>query len=96
MMPPRHHDRVRAEPLRLRHWLGRVTAEFPSLIRRRSDNAAQPIVSDQHALAAQLWMIKLLDRREEGVHVNVKDAAAHGQDCIDCCLARAAPVTKII
>src|SRR5581483_6807652 len=79
-MAPRHDDRVRADALGDGHRLGAVTAEDARLIRRGGDNAARAVVADQHRLAAQAGVVELLDRREEGVHVHVKDRSrqSHG------------------
>ncbi len=66
-------DRVRAElpgPQR-RH--RRVDAERPGLVRARRDDAAGPAPADDHRLAGQRRVVENLDRREEAVHVDVKD-----------------------
>jgi hypothetical protein len=70
---PRDDRRVRAEPLRDRHRLRRVTAEHPRLVRRRGHDAPRPVVPDEHRPPAEGRVVELLDGGEERVHVDVED-----------------------
>ena len=75
LVPRMHDDRLRTQPQRLTHRLRRVTAELARLVAGRRDHPALARTTDQHRLAAQLGSITHLDRREEGVHVDVQDRA---------------------
>jgi hypothetical protein len=53
-------------------------AEDTRLVARRTDDAAAGgIAADGDGLAAQRGVVTLLDRRVEGVHVDVKDPPQH-------------------
>ena len=71
----RNDDRLRAQSQRLAHRLRRVTAVLSRLVAGGRDDAAVAGAADQHRLAAQLGRVTHLDRREEGVHVDVQDRA---------------------
>ena len=69
---------VRAEPDGARHRHRRAHAERPRLVAGRGDHAAAGgAAADGDRLAAQRGIVALLDRRVEGVHVDVEDAAGH-------------------
>ncbi len=71
----------RAEPDRLGHRHGRADAEGPRLVAGRRDHAAlRRLTADRERLAAQRRVVALFDRRVEGVHVDVKDAADFRHD----------------
>ena len=52
-----------------------MTAEGPCLIRRSGDDSARPVAANEDRLAAQVWMIELLDGREERVHIDMQNGA---------------------
>jgi hypothetical protein len=60
---------MRAEPASLSAAHRRLDAEGLGLIARREDDTA----ADDHRFPAQLGIVALLDRREEGVEVGVQD-----------------------
>src|SRR5262249_51385766 len=68
-------------------WHRRAYAEGPCLIARRGDDASPRGIADRDWAASQGWIIALLDRRVEGVHVDVDDLAcvgfAHGKSHIN-------------
>ena len=71
---------VRAQADRARHRHRRAHAEGASLVAGRRHHApASRAAADRHGLAAQRRVVALLDRRVEGVHVDVQDAAGHGR-----------------
>ena len=51
------------------------TPVTPRLVARSRHHPSWAIVADHNGLAAQLWSPLLLDRRVEGVHVEVSDDA---------------------
>ena len=64
----------RAEALGLEDGHGAVHAEGARLVRTRGDDtAAAVLAADDHRQAAQLGAPRLLDRSEEGVHIEVQD-----------------------
>ena len=65
----RDDDRLRAEPASLSAAHRRLDAEGLGLVARREHDTA----ADDHRLPAQLRIVPLLDRREEGVEVCVQD-----------------------
>jgi hypothetical protein len=52
-----------------------VTSKLSRFIRSRCDDTARTVATDEHRLPADFGMIELLDRREEGVHIDVEDGA---------------------
>jgi hypothetical protein len=65
---------VRAEPLGLRDGQRAVHPVDARLVRAGRDHATPPaLAADDHRQAAQLGAARLLDRSEEGVHVEVED-----------------------
>ena len=68
----RHKDALRAAPVRFARRHGGVHAEHAGLVRTGGNHAAliRPR-ADNHRLPAPLGMVTLLDRREEGVHIDV-------------------------
>ena len=72
----RHDDELGTQPDRLRHRHRRVHAIVPRLVAGRRDDAAlvRP-AADRKWLAAQRWIVALLDRRIKRIHVDVKNPA---------------------
>src|SRR5215470_9129542 len=85
--PWRHEHQVRAFAKRRARRHRRAYAEGPCLIARRGDDASPRGIADRDWAASQGWIIALLDRRVEGVHVDVDDLAcvgfAHGKSHIN-------------
>ena len=76
----RQEDGVRAEPLGLDDGHGRAHAEGARLVGAGGDDPARaPAPADDDRQAAQLGAPRLLDRGEEGVHVDVEDGTAGGE-----------------
>ncbi len=72
-------DGVGAAPQRLAHGHGRVDAVAAHLVARRRHHAPSARAAHDDGPAAQRWVVALLDRRVEGVHVHVQDGAVvHG------------------
>src|SRR5262245_54695349 len=76
--PWRHEHQVRAFAKRRARRHRRAHAEGPRLIARRDDDAPPRGIADCDRTASQGWIIALLDRRVEGVHVDVDDLACVG------------------
>src|SRR4029077_12220314 len=62
--------RVRARLERLEHWHGRADAVEPRDVAAGEHDAAMS-AADDHRPVEQLWMVSLLDRRIEGVAIDV-------------------------
>ena len=54
---------------------GGTHAELSGLVRSSTDHRAVPAPGNDDRLAAQLWIVPLLDRRVEGVHVDMHNFA---------------------
>jgi hypothetical protein len=52
-----------------------MNAKFPRLIARCRHHAALTRTADRDRLAAQIRIIALLDRRIEGIHIDMDDLA---------------------
>ena len=52
-----------------------MAAELSRFVACRRDHPARAGSADEHGLSAQPGVVELLDRREEGVHVDVEDGA---------------------
>ncbi len=55
------------------HGHGGPNAELPGFIRGGTDNPARPQASHDHRLPPQGWVIPLLDRCVEGIHIHMDD-----------------------
>jgi len=66
-------DRIGTQALRSHRWHGRSHAEAPGLVRSRTHDRAVAFPGDNHGLAAQLWIIALLDGGVKRVHVDMDD-----------------------
>ncbi len=81
--PWRHEQKVRAFAQRRARRHRRAHAEGARLVARRGDNPALCRIADRDRAAPRGRIIALLDRRVEGVHIDVDDLAcarfAHGK-----------------
>jgi hypothetical protein len=59
---------------------GRPHAEDTGFVTRRGDDASLGTVADGDRTSAQTGIIALLDRRVEGVHVDMNDLSNRGPD----------------
>ena len=66
-----HEDQVRTLPLRGHRRHGRPDAELAGFVARRRHDAPLAGSADGDRLAAEIRIVPLLDRRVEGVHVDV-------------------------
>ena len=73
--PRLHEDQLGAFPPGGDRRHGRADAELAGLVARGRDDAPLARAADRDRLAAQLRIVPLLDRRVEGVHVDVDDLA---------------------
>ena len=77
----RNEEELRAFAPRRDRRHGRAHAEGAGLIACRRDDAALARAAHRDGLAAQLGFVALLDRRVEGVHVDVDDLARPCRRC---------------
>src|SRR5580698_9271472 len=71
----RDKDGSGTEALRANRRHGRADAEAPGLIGRGADNGTIAPPGNDDRLAAKIWVIALLHRRIERIHVDVNDLA---------------------
>src|SRR5581483_8544587 len=69
----RHHGRLGTEASRLIHRHGRAHAGNARDVAAGRDDAASPAAADDHRTVAQGWIVALLDRRIEGVAIDMRD-----------------------
>ena len=68
-----HNHQLLAPPLRLRHGLCGMNAEFSRLITRRSHHTAWRIVPHGNRPTFQVGIVELLNRCKKRIHIHVYD-----------------------